>query len=79
MKGSIVLEMTTDGFSALPVLEAIRLESLSAPSGGEVRVDLLDGDVLRLELTADDLSTLRAMLNSYLGLLTVAVRAASQL
>ncbi len=79
MKGSIVLEMTTDGFSAHPVLEAIRLESQSAPLGGEVRVDLLDGDVLRLELTADDLSTLRAMLNSYLGLLTVAVGAASQL
>ncbi len=78
MKGSIVLEMTTDGFSAHSVLESIRLESLSAPSGGEVRVDLLDSDVLRLELTADDLSTLRAMLNSYLGLLIVAVRAASR-
>ena len=79
MKGSIVLEMNTNGFSAASVLDAIRLESHSAPSGGEVRVDLPHDDVLRMELRADDLSTLRAMLNSYLGLLAVAVRAASQL
>ena len=53
------------------------LEAGSAPEGGSVNVRF-DEDTRCLILTmgSDDLSTLRAMLNSYLGLVTAALKAA---
>ncbi len=63
------------------IQRSIQVEALSAPVGGGAALQLEKaegGELLRMELTTDDLSTARAMLNSYLGLLSVAVRASAR-
>jgi len=54
------------------------IEASSAPEGGLLEAGYDRGTAsLVLEMSSDDLSTLRAMLNSYLGLVSAAVKAAS--
>ncbi|MGA1793544.1 MAG: KEOPS complex subunit Pcc1 [Thermoplasmatota archaeon] len=54
------------------------VEASSAPEGGllQVKYDRESGSLV-LEMSSEDLSTLRAMLNSYLGLASAAFKAAS--
>jgi len=54
------------------------IEASSAPEGGilEVSYDKEAGSLV-LGMSSDDLSTLRAMLNSYMGLVSAAIKAAS--
>jgi tRNA threonylcarbamoyladenosine modification (KEOPS) complex Pcc1 subunit len=56
----------------------MRLEAVSSPPGGELTISYEHGSgSLDIEMFSEDLSTLRAMLNSYLGLVSTAVRTAS--
>jgi len=60
------------------ISEPLRIESMSSPPGGEVKVSSTDDrNSSILEMSSEDPSTARAMLNSYLGLLSVALRTAS--
>ena len=71
---SILVNYRTRKLDPSTFLEPILLESRSSPPGGEMDVEVIDG-TLEIKMSSDDLSTLRAMLNSYLGLLSVAERA----
>jgi tRNA threonylcarbamoyladenosine modification (KEOPS) complex Pcc1 subunit len=53
------------------------LEATSSPPGGEISIDYEDGSLV-LDMSSGDLSTLRAMLNSYLGLVSTAVKTAKK-
>ncbi|MFO8050278.1 MAG: KEOPS complex subunit Pcc1 [Thermoplasmatota archaeon] len=55
-------------------IRSLRLESVSSPPGGELTVDEED-EMLFIEMKSSDLSTCRAMLNSYMGLLSAAEKA----
>lgn len=60
------------------ISEPLRIESMSSPPGGKVKVSSPDDRSSPiLEMGSEDPSTARAMLNSYLGLLSVAMRTAS--
>ncbi len=55
------------------------VESISSPPGGDILIGSGDNpDEPFLTMSTGDLSTSRAMLNSYLGLLTIAVDAATR-
>lgn len=60
------------------IVEPLKIEASSAPEGGilEVRYDEEAGSLV-LVMSSDDLSTLRAMLNSYMGLVSAAIKTAS--
>ena len=54
------------------------LEAASSPPGGDLSISYNESEAcLDIEMVSEDLSTLRAMLNSYLGLVTTAVRTVS--
>jgi hypothetical protein len=55
----------------------MRVESISAPPGGDVVIndDPSSSEPL-MKMISDDLSTSRAMLNSYLGLVSIAITSA---
>ncbi|MBN1390844.1 MAG: hypothetical protein JXA22_09425 [Candidatus Thermoplasmatota archaeon] len=55
----------------------MELEARSAPLGGSIEIGYdTDVEILTLTMSSPDLSTLRAMLNSYLGLVGAALRTA---
>jgi tRNA threonylcarbamoyladenosine modification (KEOPS) complex Pcc1 subunit len=59
------------------VLPPLELEARSSPPGGNIEIIFDDvKGTLDLKMFSDDMSTLRAMLNSYLGLVSTAVKAA---
>lgn len=71
----VIAELPLEGYVLSRVLEPLRLEALSPPPGGEVH--FLEGqDALVLELGSDEASTARAMWNSYMGLISAAIRTA---
>ena len=74
MKASIVARVELEQNASNLLLEPIRLESISSPPGGALSVDI-EGISLVIRMESDDLSTSRAMLNSYLGLLSTALSA----
>ncbi len=60
------------------ISEPMRVESLSSPPGGDVIVNSSQSmEVPWIKMETTDLSTARAMLNSYLGLLSAAYNTAS--
>jgi len=74
MKVGLSMEVPLEEDLIGPVLEALRLEALSAPPGGRVEVSRMEGGML-MRMTAEDVSRARAMLNSYTGLLKAALGA----
>ncbi|MEA3559415.1 MAG: hypothetical protein U9R75_09210 [Candidatus Thermoplasmatota archaeon] len=74
MKAKIVARVELEQNALKSLLEPIRLESISSPSGGALSVDI-EGGSLVIVMESVDLSTSRAMLNSYLGLLSTALAA----
>ena len=81
MKGEIVLGLTLDSGRSRVIRDVLELEIASAPPGGEVNIDLIEkgeADRILLGMSSEDISTLRAMLNSYMGLLTAALDAAGK-
>ena len=78
MKATIVLWLEASDEVIDLVARSLQIESSSSPPGGMVTVDPDgSGHLPLLEMYSDDLSTARAMLNSYLGLVSIAVEAAS--
>ncbi|MGA1821607.1 MAG: KEOPS complex subunit Pcc1 [Thermoplasmatota archaeon] len=79
MKGDVVLGFTLDGRRSRVIRDVLELEIGSAPPGGEVSIELIEEggeDRIIIRMSSSDMSTCRAMLNSYLGLLTAALDAA---
>lgn len=75
LRSKVEVSVEMDIASARYLVEALRVEAGSAPPGGEVKIFLEQEDkrgMVIMVLSSDDLSTLRAMLNSYMGLLTAA-------
>jgi tRNA threonylcarbamoyladenosine modification (KEOPS) complex Pcc1 subunit len=71
----LIAELPVEGDVLSRVLEPLRLEALSPPPGGEVH--FLEGQgTIVLELSSDEASTARAMWNSYMGLISAALRTA---
>lgn len=68
----VLYKMETDASGSF--LGPLRIESMSSPPGGELNVKE-QGEILSLEMKSSDLSTCRAMLNSYMGLLSAAEKA----
>ena len=61
------------------VADPMRVESISSPPGGDVLIGSGGTpDDPFLTMSTNDLSTSRAMLNSYLGLITIALDAATR-
>ncbi len=58
------------------IVKPMELEALSSPTGGTLNVDATGEGSIVLRMNSEDLSTLRAMLNSYMGLASAAVKAA---
>ena len=74
MQAVIELWMDLPGNVRDSISRAMEVESISAPEGGEVNVDPNScGYSPWLKMTSNDLSTIRAMLNSYTGLLSAAI------
>ncbi|MCU0799529.1 MAG: hypothetical protein MUC62_07645 [Candidatus Thermoplasmatota archaeon] len=72
---SLIAELPLERDVLSRVLEPLRIEALSPPPGGEV--SFLEGrGTLVLELRSDEASTARAMWNSYMGLISAALRTA---
>jgi tRNA threonylcarbamoyladenosine modification (KEOPS) complex Pcc1 subunit len=72
----LLAELPVEGAVRSRILGPLRLEALSPPPGGEVLFN--EGpDLLLLELRSDEASTLRAMWNSYMGLISAALRTAA--
>jgi tRNA threonylcarbamoyladenosine modification (KEOPS) complex Pcc1 subunit len=72
-----VVEVPVGGQVRAVVLGPLRLEALSPPPGGRVSFSEA-GHQLVLELASDGPSTMRAMYNSYMGLVSAALRTASR-
>lgn len=75
-------EITVNFFSDMGALDSLysplKLEGRSAPPGGAVEIELdKDRPLLIIRMTSEEVSTSRAMLNSYMGLLSAAHKAAS--
>ena len=69
--------MTLNPEVGSPVEAPLKIEASSSPPGGDMAVDYdARTGILSLKMSSDDLSTLRAMLNSYLGLVGAAVKTA---
>lgn len=61
------------------VSASMKIESLSSPPEGTVEVGITDSEEDPiLVMRSTDLSTARAMLNSYMGLLTVALKTSEE-
>ena len=72
----VTVELSVGVVVRSSVIEPLRLEALSPPPGGEVVFS--EGPLgLRLELGSDEPSTVRAMWNSYMGLVSAALRTAA--
>ncbi len=77
MSGVIEVSIDLPPEVGVPVETPLKIEALSAPPGGDILVQYDTADsLLKLMMSSDDLSTLRAMLNSYLGLVSTAVKTA---
>ena len=69
MKGNIVLGLTLDRRRSRVIRDVLELEIASAPPGGEMSIDFLEvgsADRIVLKMASSDISTCRAMLNSYM-------------
>jgi tRNA threonylcarbamoyladenosine modification (KEOPS) complex Pcc1 subunit len=79
LRGSIKVDVSLPPEVGTPIEEPLKIEASSSPPGGDLTVDYVpSSEQLELKMSSDDLSTLRAMLNSYLGLVSAAVRTASK-
>ncbi|MFW3145441.1 MAG: KEOPS complex subunit Pcc1 [Thermoplasmatota archaeon] len=76
MKAEITVKLSSDIRTLSFLYSPLRLEGLSSPPGGVVDVSM-EGPSLIIRMTSDEVSTSRAMLNSYMGLLSAALRSAS--
>ena len=75
--GKIRVSIEMDPEMGANIEAPMRLEALSSPPGGEISINYnREGSTLEIEMVSDELSTLRAMLNSYLGLVSTAVKTA---
>ena len=80
MKGRITLEMEAEKPLSTILLKIIEIESESAPEGGSITPYLNmeeKTDLVGFRMESNDPSTLRAMLNSYAGLISAAERTAN--
>lgn len=73
MKARIDLWMNISDQYRSNLEDAMDVESRSSPPGGEVTVSNGHESEPLLSMVSDDLSTSRAMLNSYLGLVSAAM------
>lgn len=75
MKGIIALEMDSSPQVIEVLREVIEVEARSAPEGGVIESDTRsrEGGII-FTMESEDPSTLRAMLNSYGGLISAATR-----
>jgi hypothetical protein len=71
-RGEISFSMICDPMLRDILLKITRIEAGSAPPGGFLSVESRGEKELKITMSSDDPSTLRAMLNSYLGLLSAA-------
>ena len=77
MKGTIDVSTILPSSIGASVAGPLEIEAISSPPRGELKVQYVKAnDSLVMKMASEDLSTLRAMLNSYLGLLSAAVKAA---
>lgn len=76
MKGAIEVRMDLPPSVVNSIVKPMELEAVSSPPGGSMKVLSPENGGIVLLMDSGDISTLRAMLNSYLGLVSVAVRAA---
>ena len=77
MRATFTLDMPISFGSGEALKEALLLEAVSTPEGGSIGIRRMgdnDHEHLVIDLSSGDLSTARAMLNSYLGLASVAAR-----
>jgi len=78
MYGEIDLGLTLDRRRSRVIRDVLEIEIASAPPGGEMSIDLIeenDRDHIVIRMSSSDISTCRAMLNSYMGLLSAALDA----
>jgi tRNA threonylcarbamoyladenosine modification (KEOPS) complex Pcc1 subunit len=79
MKVLIDVTLDIDEDLKKAIFEPLIVESRSAPAGGDLGIiDPGCGKDLIMEMRSEDLSTSRAMLNSYMGLLQAALEAAER-
>jgi tRNA threonylcarbamoyladenosine modification (KEOPS) complex Pcc1 subunit len=76
MSGTIEVRIELSPSVVSSIVEPMELEASSAPSGGHLNILTPEVGGLVMIMGSDDLSTLRAMLNSYMGLVSVAVKTA---
>lgn len=76
MEALVEIWMDLSPDRSIIVSESMRIESVSSPPGGVVEVNGTGspGEPFMM-MSSSDLSTTRAMLNSYMGLLSVALKA----
>ncbi|MGA1848231.1 MAG: KEOPS complex subunit Pcc1 [Thermoplasmatota archaeon] len=76
MYGTIEVRIEIPQPVVASIVKPMELEALSSPPGGKLKVDVPGEGSIILRMDSEDLSTLRAMLNSYMGLASAAVKAA---
>jgi len=76
MKGTIEVQIDLPPSVVNSIVKPMELEAVSSPPGGSMKILSLESGGIHMLMDSSDISTLRAMLNSYLGLASVAVRAA---
>jgi tRNA threonylcarbamoyladenosine modification (KEOPS) complex Pcc1 subunit len=76
MNGTIEVRIDLPSSVVSSIVKPMELEAGSAPPGGRLNVATPGDGGIVMKMASEDISTLRAMLNSYLGLASAAVKAA---